>query len=80
MSPFGVRLGTEAIAQQRWRRRILPDCLAQAQEAVAQLRARGIPAEIKRDAWLVFDPEIPNSWAIGLLDQIWPRWRDCTSE
>jgi hypothetical protein len=80
MSLFGAKLGTDAAAQQRWRRRILPGCLAQAQEAVAQLRARGIPVEIRREAWLVFDPEVANSWAIGLLDQVWPQWRDCTSD
>jgi hypothetical protein len=54
-----------------------------AQEAVAQLRARGIPIEI-RGNWLVYELEGTEREAIPrmlqILDRVWPGWRDCVSE
>jgi hypothetical protein len=69
----------------QWRRRVIPSCAGQAQEAVAQLRARGIRVDLERD-WIVFDllldgeePEVEAA-AVKLLDRVWPAWRQCVAE
>jgi hypothetical protein len=77
---YEAATNNETVARE-WRRRILPDCRAQAQEAVAQLRARGIPIEVKgRGDWLVFDLEVPEARIGELLDRVWTGWRDCVSD
>jgi hypothetical protein len=43
------------VTQREWRRQVLPSYRGQAQEAVAQLRSRGIRASLEGDIWLVFD-------------------------
>ncbi len=69
----------------QWRRRVIPSCAGQAQEAVAQLRSRGIRVDLERD-WLVFDllldggEEEVEAAAIKLLDRVWPAWRQCVAE
>ena len=72
------------MARQEWRRKVIPSCLAQAQEAVAQLRSRGIRAELRRDD-LVFDlrleaREDPDVVVAEALDRVWPAWRECVTE
>jgi hypothetical protein len=65
-----------------WRRKVLPEYRLRAQEAVAQLRAVGIRAELRRDDWLVFDlhdVEVDHR-AVEKLDRVWPHWRDCVSD
>jgi hypothetical protein len=68
-----------------WRRRVIPSCAGQAQEAVAQLRSRGIRADLQHD-WLVFDllldggEEEVEAAATKLLDRVWPAWRQCVAE
>jgi len=70
------------VARHEWRRKLLPECLGEAQEAVAQLRARGIPVELKGKGgdWLVFDETEGDAWVVEMLDRVWPRWRDCVSD
>jgi hypothetical protein len=65
-----------------WRRKILPECRAEAQEAVAQMRALGIRVELTRGDWLVFelDDLMIDHRAIETLGRVWPSWRDCVSE
>jgi hypothetical protein len=70
--------------RQTWRRKVIPSCARQAQEAVAQLRARGIRASLERD-WLRFDllvdeGEEMDKLVAGLLDRTWPAWRECLVE
>jgi hypothetical protein len=72
------------MAQQEWRRKVIPSCLGQAQEAVAQLRSRGIRADLRRDV-LVFDlrleaREDPDTAVAEALDRVWPAWRECVTE
>jgi hypothetical protein len=72
------------MAQQEWRRKVIPSCLGQAQEAVAQLRSRGIRADLRRDL-LVFDlrleaGEDPDTVVAEALDRVWPAWRECVTE
>ena len=72
------------MARQEWRRKVIPSCLAQAQEAVAQLRSRGVRADLQRDV-LVFDlgPEAhenPDAAVAEALDRVWPAWRECVTE
>jgi hypothetical protein len=72
------------MARQEWRRKVIPSCLAQAQEAVAQLRSRGIRADLRRDE-LVFDlrldaREDPDAAVAEALDRVWPAWRECVTE
>ncbi len=72
------------MAEHEWRRRVLPDCLGKAQEAVARLRSQGVRADLNGE-WLVFDLRAvegrdPDAWVAGLLDRVWPRWRECVSE
>ena len=72
------------MARQEWRRRVIPSCMGQAQEAVAQLRSRAVRASLQRD-WLVLDlllneeAEIERA-AAELLDRVWPAWRECVAE
>ncbi len=73
------------MARQEWRRKVLPACLGQAQEAVAQLRSRGILADIERDTWLVFDLRLearadPDASVAKALDRVWPAWRECMTD
>jgi hypothetical protein len=73
------------MARQEWRRKVIPSCLRQAQEAVAQLRSRGILAELSRDGWLVFDLRLearanPDAAVAEALDRVWPAWRECVTE
>ena len=68
----------------QWRRRVIPSCARQAQEAVAQLRSRAIRVDLQRD-WLVFDlwleeGEEVEAAAGKLLDRVWPAWRQCLAE
>jgi hypothetical protein len=69
----------------QWRRRVIPSCAGQAQEAVAQLRSRGIRVDLQRDQ-LVFDlllnggEEDVEVAAVKLLDRVWPAWRQCMAE
>ena len=72
------------MARQEWRRKVIPSCLAQAQEAVAQLRSRGIRADLRSDD-LVFDlrleaREDPDPVVAEALDRVWPAWRECVTE
>jgi Fe2+ or Zn2+ uptake regulation protein len=72
------------MARHEWRRRVIPSCAGQAQEAVAQLRSRGIRVTLQRD-WLVFDllldgDEEVETAAAELLDRVWPAWRECVAE
>jgi hypothetical protein len=72
------------MAQQEWRRKVIPSCLGQAQEAVAQLRSRGLLADLQRDV-LVFElrleaREDPDAAAAEALDRVWPAWRECVTE
>jgi hypothetical protein len=73
------------MARYEWRRRVIPSCAGQAQEAVAQLRSRGIRASLQRDNWLVFDllldeSEDPDRVVATALDRVWPAWRECLTE
>jgi hypothetical protein len=73
------------MARQEWRRKVIPSCLAQAQEAVAQLRSRGIRAELQRDGSLVFDLRLgaradPDAVVAETLDRVWPAWRQCVTD
>jgi hypothetical protein len=58
--------------------------MGQAQEAMAQLRSRGVRASFQGD-WLVLDvlltedAEIDRA-AAELLDRVWPAWRECVAE
>jgi hypothetical protein len=68
----------------QWRRRVIPSCAGQAQEAVAQLRSQAVRVDLQRD-WLVFDlwleeDEKVETVAAKLLDRIWPAWRQCLAE
>ncbi len=68
----------------QWRRRVIPSCAGQAQEAVAQLRSRAIRVDLQRD-WLVFDLSLEEgeeveAVAAELLDRVWPAWRQCLAE
>jgi hypothetical protein len=69
----------------QWRCRVIPSCTRQAQEAVAQLRSRGIRVNLQRDQ-LVFDlllngaEEDVEVAAVKLLDRVWPAWRQCMAE
>ena len=72
------------MARQEWRRKVIPSCLGQAQEAVAQLRSRGLLADLQRDV-LVFDlrleaPTDPDTVVAQTLDRVWPCWRECVTE
>jgi len=68
-----------------WRRRVIPSCANAAQEAVAQLRSRGVRADLKR-GWLVLDLLLDGgdadvkAEAASLLDSVWPAWRQCVEE
>ncbi len=73
------------MAPQEWRRKVIPSCLGQAQEAVAQLRSRGILADLQRDGWLVFDLRLdasadPDAVVAEALDRVWPAWRQCVTD
>ena len=73
------------MAQQEWRCKVVPSCLGQAQDAVAQLRSRGVLANLQRDGWLVFDlrleaPADPDAVVGAALDRVWPAWRECVTE
>jgi hypothetical protein len=73
------------MARQEWRRKVLPSCLGQAQEAVAQLRSRGIRAALESGTWLVFDLWVnegaePDAMVAKALDRVWPAWRECITE
>ena len=73
------------MARQEWRRKVTPSCLGQAQEAVAQLRSRGVLANLQRDGWLVIDlrleaPADPDAVVAQTLDRVWPAWRECMTE
>jgi lambda repressor-like predicted transcriptional regulator len=73
------------MARQEWRRKVIPSCLGQAQEAVAQLRSRGILADLRRDGWLVFDLTLdaradPDTVVAEALDRVWPAWRECVTD
>jgi hypothetical protein len=68
------------IADNEWRRKVLPGYLGQAQEAVAQMRARGIPVEVRRGDWVVFETGFAGARAVEILDRVWPQWRDCLSD
>jgi hypothetical protein len=68
-----------------WRRRVIPSCAGQAQEAVAQLRSRGIRVELQHDVWLVFDLRLearadPDDVVAEALDRVWPVWRECVTD
>jgi hypothetical protein len=70
--------------RRKWGRKVVPSCARQAQEAVAQLRARGIRASLQRE-WLRLDllideGEDVEDLAAGLLDRVWPAWRTCVAE
>ena len=72
------------MARQEWRRKVIPSCLAQAQEAVAQLRSRGIRADLRRDD-LVFDLRLEaredlDAVVAEALDRVWPAWRQCVTD
>jgi hypothetical protein len=72
------------MAVQEWRRKVIPSCLEQAQEAVAQLRSRGILADLQRDD-LVFDLKLeagadPDAVVAEALDRVWPAWRQCVTD
>jgi hypothetical protein len=73
------------VARQEWRRKVLPGCLGQAQEAVAQLRSQGILANLERETWLVFDLRLearanPDVAVAKALDRVWPAWRECVTD
>lgn len=73
------------VTQQEWRRQVLPSCLGQAQEAVAQLRSRGIRASLEGGTWLVLDLRLetgadPDTIVADALDRVWPAWRVCVAE
>ncbi|MEK6328126.1 MAG: hypothetical protein AABM66_11485 [Actinomycetota bacterium] len=72
------------MARQEWRRKVIPSCLGQAQEAVAQLRSRGVLADLQRDAWLVLDLWVEegadlDAMVAQALDRVWPAWRECVT-
>jgi hypothetical protein len=72
------------VPQQQWRRKVRPDCLAQAQEAVARLRAQAIDASLVANTWLVFDLMVYegadlDAMVARKLDRVWPHWRDCVT-
>ena len=72
------------MARQEWRRKVIPSCLGQAQEAVAQLRSRGVRADLQRDTWLVLDLWVEDeadldAMVAQTLDRIWPAWRECVA-
>ena len=72
------------MAGQEWRCKVIPSCLEQAQEAVAQLRSRGILADLQRDV-LVFDLRLdaradPDAVVAAALDRVWPAWRQCVTD
>lgn len=72
------------ITLDEWRRKVIPSCLGQAQEAVAQLRSRGIRVDLQRDD-LVFDlrleaREDPDAVVTEALDRVWPAWRRCVTD
>jgi hypothetical protein len=72
------------MARPEWRRKVIPSCLGQAQEAVTQLRSRGVLADLQRDV-LVFDlrpeaPTDPDAAVAEALDRVWPAWRECVTE
>jgi hypothetical protein len=72
------------MAQHQWRRKVVPSCLQNAQEAVAQLRSRGIRADLEGGTWIVFDLWVkegasPDAVVAHTLDQVWPAWRDCVT-
>ena len=70
------------MTRQEWSHKVIPECRAKAQEAVAQLRALGIRVELRRGDLLVFtleDTEIDNR-AGEMLERVWPGWRDCVSD
>jgi hypothetical protein len=52
---------------------------------VAQLRSRGVRADLKR-GWLVLDLLLDGgdadvkAEAASLLDSVWPAWRQCVEE
>jgi hypothetical protein len=73
------------VAPHEWRRKVLPSCIGQAQEAVAQLRSRGIRASLEANTWLVFDLRMneaadPDAMVARALDKVWPAWRKCVTE
>src|SRR5262249_5253147 len=78
------RVVEEAMDRQMWRRRVTPSCARQAQEAMAQLRARGIRANLQRDWFaldlLVDEDEEIDELAAGMLDRVWRSWRECLAE
>jgi hypothetical protein len=83
MSDQGTE-GGGTITLDEWRRKVIPSCLEQAQEAVAQLRSRGIRADLQRDD-LVFDlrleaREDPDAVVTEALDRVWPAWRQCVTD
>ena len=72
------------MTQLEWRRKVLPSCIGQAQEAVAQLRSRAIRASLEDNTWLVFDLRgegaDPDAMVVKALDKVWPAWRTCVTE
>jgi hypothetical protein len=72
------------VTQHEWRRKVLPSCIGQAQEAVAQLRSRAIRASLEDNTWLVFDLRgegaDPDAMVAKALDKVWPAWRKCVTE
>jgi hypothetical protein len=72
------------VTQLEWRRKVLPSCIGQAQEAVAQLRSRAIRASLEDNTWLVFDLRgegaDPDAMVAKALDKVWPAWRKCVTE
>jgi hypothetical protein len=73
------------MARQEWRCKVIPSCLGQAQEAVAQLRSRGVLADLHRETWLVLGLWVEegadlDAMAAQTLDRTWPAWRECVTE
>jgi ketosteroid isomerase-like protein len=62
--------------------RVRPECRAQAQEAVAQMRALGLRVELQRGDLLVFTVEdtIIDHRVGETLERVWPGWRECVSD
>lgn len=77
----GAQTKFRSVNRDEWRYKVRPECRGKAQEAVAQLRALGIRAELRGDTLLLTleDTEI-DSHASEMLERAWPNWRECVSE
>ena len=52
---------------------------------MAQLRSRGVRADLQRDTWLVLDLWLEegadlDAMVAQALDRTWPAWRECVTE